>query len=64
MGRASRLHREAVRAKLEPPFRQRPFQSSVFVRCGKCGELLTEQNKLFHFIKVHGYKVTGKEATS
>ncbi|MFA5377232.1 MAG: hypothetical protein WC455_15890 [Dehalococcoidia bacterium] len=48
MGTRKRLHREAVIAGLEAPFRPVELPPAVYLRCGKCGVSVPESRVTEH----------------
>jgi len=57
MGVKSREHKMAVIEKREPVYRVEASPHQPLSRCRLCGELVAEQNKIFHFNKTHNNRV-------
>jgi protein-arginine kinase activator protein McsA len=57
MGRASRLHREAVQNGTEQPFRQPEVTNARLLTCKKCGDTVGETMARDHIRKCWKYPI-------
>jgi hypothetical protein len=51
LGIRKRLHREAVIAGTEKPFRNRTLSPAQYLRCGKCGDQIPECRVTEHLLE-------------